>query len=512
MKTISGFFVLLVSSVLFTFMPRCDAQGTSAFNFQGQLAGSNANDNGVYAMSFTLYDAATIGNQVSGSIDASVNLVSGAFSVPLDFGTNAFIGTARWMEITIAGNTIAPRTQILTVPYALYALDGPAGKGPTGATGPPGPVGPKGATGLTGPQGLIGKTGATGLTGPVGPRGVTGLTGPQGLIGKTGTTGLTGPVGPKGVTGLTGPQGLIGKTGATGLTGPVGPRGVTGLTGPVGARGVTGLTGPQGLIGITGATGLTGPVGPTGATGAAGPQGIQGPKGNPGSLNAVGVWTIDSGNMNVPGYGTVTGALRFSSSGAQRFGVDKDGNGAIVFGDLLVNNFRTTGDIDVAGTLYANADLQGNNANLDNVSARGNVSATGDLIAANNLIASNNVFATADMYAQNFINNSDRNLKEHFAPMDGREMLERVASLPISSWNFKADAKTRHIGPMAQDFYAVFKVGPDDRHIAIVDEGGVALGAIQGLNEKLKEKDSQIKALEKRLSDLEKLMKTSAQK
>ena len=43
----------------------------------------------------------------------------------------------------------------------------------------------------------------------------------------------------------------------------------------------------------------------------------------------------------------------------------------------------------------------------------------------------------------------------------------------------------RHLGPMAQDFYAAFNVGPDDKHIATVDEGGVALAAIQGLDEKV---------------------------
>jgi Chaperone of endosialidase len=103
-------------------------------------------------------------------------------------------------------------------------------------------------------------------------------------------------------------------------------------------------------------------------------------------------------------------------------------------------------------------------------------------------------------------------LKEKFAPIDNQEILERVASLPISHWNFKTDEKTRHIGPMAQDFYAAFNVGMDDKHIATVDEGGVALAAIQGLNEKLKEKDAQIEAFEKRLADLEQLVKTSAQK
>jgi hypothetical protein len=95
---------------------------------------------------------------------------------------------------------------------------------------------------------------------------------------------------------------------------------------------------------------------------------------------------------------------------------------------------------------------------------------------------------------------------------NSRKVLERVASLPISSWNFKTDETTRHIGPMAQDFYAAFNVGTDDKHIATVDEDGVALAAIQGLNEKLKEKDAQIEALGKRLADLEQLVKTSMQK
>jgi len=62
---------------------------------------------------------------------------------------------------------------------------------------------------------------------------------------------------------------------------------------------------------------------------------------------------------------------------------------------------------------------------------------------------------------------------------------------------------------MAQDFHAAFGLnGADDKHIATVDEDGVALAAIQGLNEKLKEKDARIEALEKRLADLEHLVKT----
>jgi hypothetical protein len=118
--------------------------------------------------------------------------------------------------------------------------------------------------------------------------------------------------------------------------------------------------------------------------------------------------------------------------------------------------------------------------------------------------------------ASAFNTTSDRNLKEKFAPVNSLEILHRVAGLPISNWNFKTDEATRHIGPMAQDFYAAFNVGMDDKHIATVDEDGVALAAIQGLNEKLTaddaQKDAQIKALEQRLSDLEQLVKASVQK
>ena len=80
---------------------------------------------------------------------------------------------------------------------------------------------------------------------------------------------------------------------------------------------------------------------------------------------------------------------------------------------------------------------------------------------------------------------SDRNAKEKFTTISSRAVLEKVVALPISEWNFKNESAIRHIGPMAQDFYAAFNVGMDDKHIATVDEGGVALTAIQGLNEKV---------------------------
>jgi hypothetical protein len=120
-----------------------------------------------------------------------------------------------------------------------------------------------------------------------------------------------------------------------------------------------------------------------------------------------------------------------------------------------------------------------------------------------------------------FVSTSDRNAKENFKTVDPREVLEKVAAMPVSRWNYKQDTSSQHIGPMAQDFYAAFNVGPDDKHITTVDEGGVAFAAIQGLNQKLeqqgREKNTEIQSLRmqnaeltERLSELEKTVKLLA--
>jgi hypothetical protein len=78
--------------------------------------------------------------------------------------------------------------------------------------------------------------------------------------------------------------------------------------------------------------------------------------------------------------------------------------------------------------------------------------------------------------------NSDRTLKHDFRPLDRSSVLEKIARMPITSWSYKAEEPSiRHIGPMAQDFYSAFGLGLDDKHIGTIDEGGVALAAIQGL-------------------------------
>jgi hypothetical protein len=105
-----------------------------------------------------------------------------------------------------------------------------------------------------------------------------------------------------------------------------------------------------------------------------------------------------------------------------------------------------------------------------------------------------------------FVSASDRNIKQDFSEVDSRAVLEKVAQLPIQTWVYKNDPGTKHLGPMAQDFYAAFAVGPDDKHITTVDESGVALAAIQGLNQKLEKQRAENAELKRRLEMLERLM------
>jgi hypothetical protein len=101
-------------------------------------------------------------------------------------------------------------------------------------------------------------------------------------------------------------------------------------------------------------------------------------------------------------------------------------------------------------------------------------------------------------------NSSDRALKDNFTAVDGKEILARLSKVPILGWNYKAeDASIRHIGPVAQDFYAAFGVGEDDTHISTIDASGVALAAIQGLYTIVVEKDAQIAAQQAQIDDLE---------
>jgi hypothetical protein len=78
------------------------------------------------------------------------------------------------------------------------------------------------------------------------------------------------------------------------------------------------------------------------------------------------------------------------------------------------------------------------------------------------------------------IHSSDRNRKTNFQPVKTADILAKLCAIPIEKWNYKEDTMT-HIGPTAQDFYAAFNLGQDEKTICAVDADGVLMAAVQAL-------------------------------
>ncbi len=125
------------------------------------------------------------------------------------------------------------------------------------------------------------------------------------------------------------------------------------------------------------------------------------------------------------------------------------------------------------------------------------------------LHVSGNILATGTITP-----NSDRNAKTAMAPVDPVAILNRLTEVPIQQWRFKTEAEgVRHVGPMAQDFHAAFGLGERATAIATVDADGVAMAAIQGLNQKIEalkatldRREEENAQLRRRLESLEKIL------
>ncbi|MFV1980172.1 MAG: tail fiber domain-containing protein [Rhodothermia bacterium] len=82
---------------------------------------------------------------------------------------------------------------------------------------------------------------------------------------------------------------------------------------------------------------------------------------------------------------------------------------------------------------------------------------------------------------------SSKSSKTAFEGIDTQSYLDRVAALELTEWSYKTEQGVSHIGPMAEDFYSAFGHGPSERSISTVDSDGVALAAIQGLYQLVRE-------------------------
>lgn len=239
--------ITLLSAALVT-CGLAHAQLPRTMSYQGVLtnaSGAPVNSPPAVAMTFSLFTTPT-GGVPLWTESQSVSIIDGLFNVVLGTGTltaGTVLGTQPfsgpyYLEITVSGETLAPRSALSASPYAFRALSAEAlapGAFVTGSQisgsittatipvaqvigalpGPQGPTGPTGAAGTTGATGVTGATGSTGTIGPAGPTGATGATGAASTVaGPTGPTGATGPAGPTGATGATGTAGATGATGA----------------------------------------------------------------------------------------------------------------------------------------------------------------------------------------------------------------------------------------------------------------------------------------------------------
>ena len=106
------------------------------------------------------------------------------------------------------------------------------------------------------------------------------------------------------------------------------------------------------------------------------------------------------------------------------------------------------------------------------------------------------VFSNGDAeLAGTLTENSDRNAKTNIIPVVAEDVLQKVADLPISQWQYKDSPGVNHVGPMAQDFRAAFGLGKSDTGISTLDTSGVALVAIQALKQENEAKQAKIDQL-----------------
>lgn len=124
-KIFCWLFALFIGSTAITM--NLHAQGT-AFYYQGHLSDGGSAANGNFDLQFSLYDAPTNGNLISGPLtNLAVTVTGGLFTTNIDFGA-VFTGMNYWLAIGVRTNgdtnaftVLQPLQPLLPVPYAIFA-------------------------------------------------------------------------------------------------------------------------------------------------------------------------------------------------------------------------------------------------------------------------------------------------------------------------------------------------------------------------------------------------------
>ena len=102
----------------------------SAFTYQGMLRNGGSLAQGGHDFVFALWSDSTGGSQIGSSLTTlGVQVTNGFFTVALDFGSSAFDGNARWLNVQVrtAGGgsytALSPRIALRPAPYALRSAN-----------------------------------------------------------------------------------------------------------------------------------------------------------------------------------------------------------------------------------------------------------------------------------------------------------------------------------------------------------------------------------------------------
>lgn len=488
--------ILLLTIIALTFFVGVIQAQTTTFTYQGKLTDTSMAANGVYDFEFALYDAAAGGTlQGAAQTTAGVTVTNGVFTAPLDFGATPFsAGADRYLEIRVkkpadASYTIlAPRQRVTSAPYAVHSLEattagnalklnGIAASGylQTNGSG-------SGLTNLNASQITTGTLSDAQLSANIARRNAANtFAGDQTVNGNLTQTGTT--------VNLTVANGFVASgtydTGAMPASGAgtrmmFYPRKAAFRAGYINSTqwddaNVGAYSTATGYN--TTAKGFASTAMGSSATASGSASTAMGSNttasGN--YSTATGIDTIASGNYSTA-MGQSTIASGFGTTAMGNYASTNNQSGSFIYGD---NSFGTY--------VYANA---GNSWTIR---------ASGGYRFFSNSALTTGVSLSAG--GGSWTSLSDRNAKDNIISVNPRDVLRGVLGLPIATWNYKGQPQFRHIGAMAQDFYATFKVGENDKTITTVDPDGVALAAIQGLNEELKDRDVKIERQHQQLQE-----------
>ncbi len=106
-----------------------------------------------------------------------------------------------------------------------------------------------------------------------------------------------------------------------------------------------------------------------------------------------------------------------------------------------------------------------------------------------------------------WVGSSSRKLKENFTKLNPDDLLNKINQLDVTRWNFKSEGKAvTHIGPVAEDFYRIFKTGDAEDHLATIDTAGVSLAGVKALSGRARSQQQQIEEQQKQIDDLKQIV------